>query len=367
MTIAVRHWIPRLAALTANLAACLFFLLPGPARAWQRDLQAEPLREIRQHDVTTVDERKLATDAAGNADACEKCHSACEEGRHHGGRQATAPRADVDLPLAADGSVTCLTCHRHHGDGAAAGIALRLPNLKRELCLACHAPAPVDEPTIEILSPPERALVPEERVALIGRFSSPVGGHLTVRLNGTSFHVRAGERDFSTWLTLREGVNRCEIALGERVLWSGEIFHGDKGGGSYARRAIGHRTASQQECRECHDEGDEKAMRTSADNAALCYECHDRHEGKRYLHGPLGVGACLVCHDPHSGYGTAHLRDDQALLCGTCHATGGGATASACNARGKNCSDCHDPHQSDARYLLKGPKYTLLRDTDAGR
>ena len=92
---------------------------------------------------------------------------------------------------------------------------------------------------------------------------------------------------------------------------------------------------------------------------ALCYGCHERNDEKRYVHGPLAVGDCLACHDPHSGYGTAHLRQEQALLCGNCHAARENSATVACNASGKGCVDCHDPHQSDTRYLLKGPQYTM--------
>jgi predicted CXXCH cytochrome family protein len=91
----------------------------------------------------------------------------------------------------------------------------------------------------------------------------------------------------------------------------------------------------------------------------LCYGCHDRIDEKRYVHGPLAVGDCLVCHDPHRGYGAAHLRREQALLCGNCHAARENSATVVCNAAGKACVDCHDPHQSDTRYLLKGPQYTM--------
>ena len=60
-----------------------------------------------------------------------------------------------------------------------------------------------------------------------------------------------------------------------------------------------------------------------------------------------------------TGYGAAHLRQEQALLCGNCHAARENSATVVCNAAGKACVDCHDPHQSDTRYLLKGPQYTM--------
>jgi predicted CXXCH cytochrome family protein len=91
----------------------------------------------------------------------------------------------------------------------------------------------------------------------------------------------------------------------------------------------------------------------------LCYGCHDPIDQKRYIHGPLAVGDCLACHDPHGGYGIAHLRQESTLLCGNCHGARENLSASVCSSSGKGCMDCHDPHQSDTRYLLKGPQYTM--------
>jgi predicted CXXCH cytochrome family protein len=234
-----------------------------------------------------------------------------------------------------------------------------MSNLQRELCLACHGGASDDQPRIRIVSPPDRTIVPEERLALIGKTSGRSPGPLAVKLNGAKFQLPVRGDAFFTWLTLQEGVNRIEIVQEERLLWAGEVFRGDGGTSGYRRRSVGHCTGSRQECLGCHDEQGAKIARNASDLSALCYGCHDRFEGKRFLHGPLAVGACLACHDPHSGYGSAHLRDDQAPLCGTCHAPREAAATAACIVEGKVCADCHDPHQSDVRYLLKGPKYTM--------
>lgn len=352
----------------AALSTWLLFPLPRHAQAWQGDLQTEPLHEVRERELAAAQARKRTMSAVENPKVCGKCHSSCEPGRTHGGRAASVRQGNVELPLTADGRVTCLTCHLSHvGSATAAEHGLRVPNLKRELCLACHPSTAADALTLEILSPPERALVREGRLALIGRTSRPTEGHFTVRLNDTTFHVQAAGQNFATWLTLREGVNRYEVSLGGSVLWQGEVFHGDGDGKGYARSAVSHRTGSQQECRGCHDDAGEYVAVTANRSSALCYGCHERLDEKRYLHGPLGVGACLACHDPHSGYGAAHLREEQALLCGSCHAARETVAASACMPLGRACSDCHDPHQSDMRYLLKGSKYTLLHEADGGR
>lgn len=358
---------PASACIAAAIALFLFFPGPAPVRAWQGDLEVEPLHEARQRAGAGAQARKRTMSAVENPKVCGKCHSTCEPARSHGGRRATLQAGGIELPLTADGRVTCLTCHQPHGDGAAVtDRGLRIPNHKRDLCLACHPSAAAAAPRLEIVSPPPHAIVREERLALIGKISGPVEGHLTVRLNDATFHVQAEGREFVTFLTLREGLNRCEIAAGSGVLWSGEIFRGESGANGYARSASGHRTGSQQQCRDCHD-GAGGMVASAAEPASLCYGCHERLDGKRYLHGPLGVGACLACHDPHSGYGTAHLREEQPLLCGKCHAARETVASSSCGARGKACADCHDPHQSDARYLLKGPQFTFLRDADGRR
>ena len=70
----------------------------------------------------------------------------------------------------------------------------------------------------------------------------------------------------------------------------------------------------------------------------LCYGCHDRIDEKRYVHGPLAVGDCLVCHDPHRGYGAAHLREEQAPLCGKCHTARENTATVVCNAAARRAS-----------------------------
>ena len=180
-----------------------------------------------------------------------------------------------------------------------------------------------------------------------------------MRLNGAEFHLQVKAGEFSTWLNLQDGVNRIEVAQEERLLWSGEVFHGGSSLEIYKLTSSGHRTGNRAQCQECHLKMDEMSFGVVGAALTLCYGCHDRNDEKRYVHGPLAVGDCLVCHDPHRGYGAAHLRQEQALLCGNCHAARENSATVVCNATGKGCVDCHDPHQSDTRYLLKGPQYTM--------
>jgi predicted CXXCH cytochrome family protein len=301
-------------------------------------------------------------EAAGNAPRCGKCHSACEEGINHAGHAPDGVARVGGLPLEADGVMGCATCHVSHGEGSEGvpGPRLRLSNLRRELCLACHAAGAEEGPRVEIVSPLERAIVREERLALIGRAARLEATDLSVRLNGSAFNLHVRDGHFFTWLTLQDGVNRIEIAQLDRVLWSGEVFHGVSGMDGYGRTATGHGTGSREECLGCHVNKDGMSVETTGAAPTLCYGCHDRFDGKRYVHGPLAVGDCLACHDPHGGLGAAHLRQEQGVLCRSCHTVRENAPKLACDASGKDCVACHEAHQSDARYLLKGPKYTLL-------
>lgn len=356
------------AAAATGFGIALVFALCGTALAWQGDLQAEPLHGARQagagREILGGGREIPAEDAA----LCGKCHSACEEGRIHLGLPGATLPAGTGLPLGSDGRTACFTCHRPHGGAGVTGDALlRMSNLRRELCLVCHREGDDDRPRVAVVSPPERSIVQEERLALIGTISTAPAQPLAVRLNGARFQLPVRGKALFTWLKLQDGVNRIEIVQGERVLWAGEVFHGEGASSGYGRSSVGHCTGSREECLGCHDAEGARIAGSAGNPSALCYGCHDRFEGKRYLHGPLAVGACLACHDPHSGYGAAHLRAEQTLLCGNCHAPRETAATAACNAMGKACSSCHDPHQSDTRYLLKGPKYTMRGGAPAGR
>lgn len=302
--------------------------------------------------------------AAGRGDKyamCAKCHSVCENGRIHVGREPGPGKPRQALPLDADGRTACTTCHDsiRHDVKETAGGHLRVSNQRRELCLSCHDKEIESEPRIEVVSPPEGAVVLDRRLAFIGRAFELDGAELAMRLNGAEFHLHVKGGEFSTWLTLQGGVNRIEIAQGRRLLWQGEVYRGEGAPAAYARTSSGHRTGNRDQCQECHQKRDEALAGGGAEMTPLCFGCHDRLGGKRYVHGPLAVGDCLACHDPHGGFGNAHLRHETASLCVGCHAARGAVAAVACNSAGKRCVDCHDPHESDKRYLLKGAQYTM--------
>jgi len=349
-------------------AASLVILASGPAIAMQADQNVVPWRDTRRAQTSKAFTVGSPGFTADNSAMCAKCHSACENGRSHEGLLPTSNKDGAELPLDNEGRTTCTTCHDslNHDAQGGSGNHLRISNLRRELCLACHRQDAEAVPRIEILSPLERAVVQEERLALIGRASQFTGPELTVRLNGAEFHLHVKGGEFSTWLKLQDGVNRVEVAQEERLLWKGEVFLGESSMGGYERSSSGHRTGNRAQCLECHLKKDE--MRSGVAGAAptFCYGCHDRNDKKRYVHGPLAVGDCLACHDPHGGYGSAHLRQERTLLCGNCHAARGSLATAACNASDKGCVDCHDPHQSDTRYLLKGPQ-TTMRDNYLAR
>ena len=142
-----------------------------------------------------------------------------------------------------------------------------------------------------------------------------------MRLNGAEFHLQV-KRGRVFDLAQASGRRQPHRNRARRSGCSGkgEVFHGERRRGSYERASSGHRTGNRAQCVECHQKKDEARSGGAGAAPALCDGCHDRNGEKRYVHGPLAVGDCLACHDPHGGYGSAHLRQEQALLCGNCHA-----------------------------------------------
>ena len=67
---------------------------------------------------------------------CAACHG--DEGpSHKTGIPPQRPEPTV-LPLAADGTIACATCHFMHGENNAFGDFLRVDNRRGALCLSCH-------------------------------------------------------------------------------------------------------------------------------------------------------------------------------------------------------------------------------------
>lgn len=351
----------RLATAVLGCAASLLIFLHENASAGQESRRPMPWGDTYAAPAGKVFSRNGAGVFTSNAASCVKCHSACEDGRSHIGLSALAKPGSAGLPLNDEGRTICITCHesRHPDANVVSEGYLRISNLRRELCLTCHGQDSSDVPRIEIVSPLERALIQEERLAFIGRVSGLSESDLIVRINGAEFHLQLKGGEFSTWLKLQDGVNRIEVALQGQLLWRGEVFHGVSRLDDYKLTSSGHQTGNRAECRECHQKREELRSGIAGASPALCYGCHDRIDEKRYVHGPLAVGDCLACHDPHGGYGTAHLRQEETTLCGNCHAAREHVAAVTCSVAGKGCVDCHDPHQSDMRYLLKGPQVTM--------
>ena len=74
---------------------------------------------------------------AGDLEArCQRCHG--DEGPSHRTGMRPGKSVPADLPLAADGTIGCATCHYMHGENNAFGDFLRRDNRRGGLCLSCH-------------------------------------------------------------------------------------------------------------------------------------------------------------------------------------------------------------------------------------
>ena len=141
-------------------AASLMFFVSGPAIAGQGDcapsragLLAGKCRGGVRH---------------GHSATCGKCHSTCENGRSHLGLSppvSSAVRNCLSTPRDAR-PASPATIPAGMKCPVMSGAHLRISNLRRELCLACHRQDTAAGPGIEIVSPLERAVVQDERLRL---------------------------------------------------------------------------------------------------------------------------------------------------------------------------------------------------------
>jgi predicted CXXCH cytochrome family protein len=83
--------------------------------------------------ATPVEVRQLKTAVDSE---CLRCHYSGPV-THPIGVPNTKKKAP-DLPLSADGKITCITCHVGHKDADRFGVLLRKDNRKGGLCLSCH-------------------------------------------------------------------------------------------------------------------------------------------------------------------------------------------------------------------------------------
>lgn len=299
------------------------------------------------------------------APGCANCHTPCGSSRTHDRRGADPASMAERLPLDAEGRMTCETCHTQpswppHGEGGGEPDLLRISNLKRGLCLNCHAVENLPRASVSVAVPPPKAVVHESRVTLLGSAARVDDGRLDIRINGAAFPVQVRGGVFFTRLSLQAGLNVAEIRFRGQRLWQGEIYYADGSDPAlqYGRIYQPHLTGGIAECFGCHDRREGLLDPRIASAPELCNRCHDAFGAQRYLHGPLAVGDCVTCHDPHGGTDGAHLRERAGVLCRSCH----GANEIAGHSSGIRaveeglCTECHDPHEGSSRYLIKSAR-----------
>jgi len=129
--------------LPAPLALVLLAMLLTVARAKPHGENVHrgdgDCRACHTTDVATLNADKVAakTDLVSDLEArCAGCHG--DEGPSHRTGIRPAKNVPPGLPLAADGTIGCATCHFMHGENNSFGDFLRLDNHRGGLCLSCH-------------------------------------------------------------------------------------------------------------------------------------------------------------------------------------------------------------------------------------
>ncbi len=136
---------PRARAIAAAAAGSLLLVLlralAGPRPVPGPDVHRPDADCARCH---TADRAALAADPAQARVAlvadldqrCLACHG--NEGPSHATGMKPRGAVPAELPLSADGRITCATCHFVHGEGDRARDWTRIDNRRGRLCLTCH-------------------------------------------------------------------------------------------------------------------------------------------------------------------------------------------------------------------------------------
>lgn len=95
-------------------------------------------RTCHTADAATLKQDPTAATAAIVPDLEARCAGCHDEGPSHRTGIRPSRTQPPALPLAADGTIGCATCHFMHGENDAFGDFLRLDNRQGGLCLSCH-------------------------------------------------------------------------------------------------------------------------------------------------------------------------------------------------------------------------------------
>jgi len=198
---------------------------------------------------------------------------------------------------------------------------------------------------LKVLAPPDRALLVNSPVTLIGSGSA---GSVEVTVNGRKVAgIKRVGRSFTGRLEPAEGTNVLLVKSGAESRRSTFEYRARNTGAAAYRY---HDPVRDGECLACHPQG--VGLTSPVSEARLCSTCHDSKTGFKRLHGPLGAGQCGICHDPHGSAFPAFLVMEVRALCVQCHEQ----STSQKHIRksgDKQCPECHNPHGSEKQFLLK--------------
>jgi predicted CXXCH cytochrome family protein len=284
------------------------------------------------HDGSLVDSRNTAF---------------AEHGHHLGRPDANVTRQVRQLPLNAEGRLTCMTCHKTHDGEAEEGTEdmhsfpcfTRLPGPRGALCLQCHPgyDRKKDGHFMGLCGFP----APEKLVALGAVPSADGRGQVRCR----TCHLPHGPREQALLAGGKEGP--C------RFCHSGRIHEEDA-----------HVRSGRFQCWDCHF-----AHGRISQGSAACEDCHP---GQARIHETAhgtspGDSACGPCHAPLRA-----LRNPQKPACLDCHGLARNLESDLPRVsvfehpgdrQGEaGCNRCHDPHLKAGSFLKPGVAEKVCSD-----
>ncbi len=272
-----------------------------------------------------------------------------------------------DLSRALEGTIKhepfakllCLTCHEAH-NSAHDGL---LKKSSKELCSACHKVD--DKKTLTAHSGKHTENLSCEQCHT---------GHSTDQkgLLSEKTHAPFSAGDCESCHSLPDAAGKVTFAEGVTPGSLCANCHEEQARGS--SRSFPHAAVEKDNCETCHTAHSSRYPHLlKNEEAKICGECHaDVASGAATTpHEPAMTGDCGKCHEVHGSDHEKLVRTTEATLCLGCHAEFKVARDSAkvIHAGAEDCLQCHSPHKGNSRAILRDlPNQTCspCHETDPG-